>query len=255
MNPSFDVVIIGGAIMGSSVAYHLLSAEPKLKVAVVERDPTYTKASTPLCLGGVRTQFSLKENILIGQYSMECFSRFEEEMAVQDERPFIDYRQEGYLYLIEPAGEKAAKGARALQKEMGCEVEWWAPEEIRAHFPLIAVESFAGATFGPKDGHLDPYAALMAYRKKAITLGAKYVADEVVGILRTDNRIHGIQLVSRNKLKGGVVVNAAGPWAGEIARLAGIELPVVPISRQVFVCQPPMKLEMPFPLVVLPSHL
>ncbi len=255
MSASFDVVIVGGGVMGSSVAYHLLKYEPKIRVAVVEKDPTYSRASTPLCLGGVRIQFSLKENIQISQYAMECFSRFEEEMAIDGERPFIGYRQAGYLYFIDSAGEIAAKKTLALQKEMGCEVEWWTPEEVEKHYPFISAKGFAGATFGFKDGYLDPYAVLMAYRAKAISMGAKYFNDEVVELKRSGDKIQGVKLASEKSLEAGAVVNAAGSWAGEIARKAGIELPIIPIRRQVYVCKPAMKIERPWPLVILPDHL
>jgi glycine/D-amino acid oxidase-like deaminating enzyme len=96
-NKSYDVLVVGGAVMGSSVAYHLLTLDSRLRVAVVERDPAYTRSSTALSLGGVRVQFSLKENILISLYAEDFFSRFEEEMAVGDERAAIDYRRAGYL--------------------------------------------------------------------------------------------------------------------------------------------------------------
>ena len=160
--------------MGTSTAYHLLSFEPNLKLAVVEKDPLYTYASTPLSLGGIRVQFSLKENILISLYAQEAYRRFEEEMAVGEEKPFINYRKEGYLFLIEDSGRAAAEAALTFQKQMGGEVEWWAPEKIQARFPILSTEGFCGGTFGPRDGYLDPYAVLMGYRAKAKSLGAEF---------------------------------------------------------------------------------
>lgn len=255
MIQNFDVIIVGGGIMGSSVAYHLMKYAPKLKVAVVERDPTYAHASTALSLGGVRTQFSLKENIQISQYAMECFSRFEEEMAVEGERPFIAYRQAGYLYFYDAHREAQAKRNLKLQREMGCEVEWWNPSEIEAHYPFLCAQGYAGATFGAKDGYLDPYAVLMAYRKKAISLRANYWTDEVVEIKRSRDRIHGVRLASGRTLECNAVVNAAGAWAGVVAKTAGIDLPITPIRRQVYVCKPAMEIERPWPLVILPNDL
>ncbi len=254
-NRNVDVIIVGGAVMGSSVAYHLLAAEPRLKVAVLERDPTYSRASTTLSLGGVRVQFNLKENILISLYAQDFFSRFEEEMAVEGERPTIDYRMAGYFFLIDPRGRAAAEEGMALQRGLGCEVEWWTPEKIQREIPLFRADLFAGGTFGPKDGYLDPYGVLMGFRKKAISLGANYIPDEAVKIKKARERITGIELASGGVLHSDIVVNAAGPWGGEVAHMAGIELPLSPINRQVFAVKPETAVDRTLPLVIAPSGL
>ena len=256
MKPNaYDVIIVGGALMGSSVAYHLLATEPKIKLAVVERDPTYTRASTPLSLGGVRIQFGLKENIQISLYAQELFPRFEEEMAVDGERPFINFRQQGYLFLIDPPGRAAAEESLTLQKQLGCAVEWWSLERIKKEFPLFAVDDFVGGTFGPKDGYLDPYALLMAYRGKALSLGARYISAEVVEVVKVGNAVEGVRLASGPILHSTTVVNAAGAWAAEVAQTAGVKLPITPIQRQVFAVKPSPDLERPLPLVITPSGL
>ena len=241
--------------MGSSVAYHLLTFDPTLTLAVIERDPTYARASTPLSLGGVRIQFRLKENILMSLYAQEVFDRFEEEMAVDDEKPSINFRREGYLYLIDSAGCPAAEESMVLQKKLGGKVEWWSPEEIKIHFPLLSTEGLVGATFGPRDGYLDPHAVLMAYRAKAIALGARFITDEVVELRKSGCGLRGVRLASGQILDGGVVVNAAGPWAAEVARTAGVELPISPTNRQVFAVKPSIPPERPLPLVIAPSGL
>ena len=256
MKPNFyDVVIIGGAVMGSSLAYHLLAAAPKIKLAVVERDPTYTRASTSLSLGGVRIQFSLKENIQISLYAQELFSRLEEEMTVDGEKPFLNFRQQGYLFLIDPPGRPAAEESLALQKRLGCKVDWLSPDQIKKEFPLLEVKEFVGGTFGPRDGYLDPYALLMAYRSKAVSLGARYITDEVVELIKSGKTIEGARLASGQIIYSAIVVNAAGAWAAEVARTAGVELPLVPIQRQVFAVKPSRDLERPLPLVITPSGL
>jgi glycine/D-amino acid oxidase-like deaminating enzyme len=254
-NRNFDVIIVGGAVMGSSVAYHLLTAEPKIRVAVLERDPAYTRASTALSLGGVRVQFSLKENILISLHAQEFFSRFEEEMAVDGEKPSIDYRRAGYLFLIDRPGRAAAERDMKLQRGLGGEVEWWTPEEIRREFPLFNSDLFVGGTFGPKDGYLDPYGVLMGFRKKAISLGARYLPEEAVEIKKTPERMMRVGLASGEFLYSDTVVNAAGPWGAEVSRMAGIELPVSPVNRQVFAVKPDISLERGLPLVIAPSNL
>jgi glycine/D-amino acid oxidase-like deaminating enzyme len=252
---SYDVIVVGGAVMGSSVAYHLLAAEPTLKLAVVERDPNYTRASTSLSLGGVRIQFSLKENILISLYAQECFSRFEEEMAIKGEKPFINFRREGYLFLIDPSGRAPAERSLDLQKRLGCAVEWWPPERIKREIPLLSVDGFVGGTFGPRDGYLDPYGLMMAFGRKAISLGAQYIFDEVLELEKNEKGVSGVKLASGQSAHSRIVVNAAGPWAAEIARTAGVELPISPTKRQVFAVKPETPLERPFPLIIAPSGL
>ncbi len=254
-NRNFDVIIVGGAVMGSSVAYHLLAAEPRLKVAVLERDPAYSRASTSLSLGGVRVQFSLKENILISLYAQEFFPRFEEEMAVEGEKPSIDYRRAGYFFLIDRPGRSAAEKDMALQRKLGCEVEWWTPEKIRRELPLFQADLFVGGTFGPKDGYLDPYGVLVGFRKKAISLGASYMPTEAVEIKKVQGRTIRVALASQEVLNSDIVVNAAGPWGAEVARMAGIELPLSPVNRQVFAVKPEVSIDRALPLVIAPSGL
>lgn len=249
------MVIVGGGVIGSSVAYHLVALEPGIRVRVVERDRTYARASTTLSVGGVRAQFSLAENVRISLYAQEVLERFEDEMAVDGERPAISYRRDGYLFLVNRAGLERAEQALELQQGLGAAVEWWSPERIREEFPLIAVEGLAGGTFGPRDGHLDPYSVLMAYRAKARSLGAEYVAGEVVQVRREGRRVAGVILASGERLTAGVVVNAAGAWAGEVARTAGVDLPVVPVKRQVFSFRPAVVSDRPWPLVIAPSGL
>jgi FAD-dependent oxidoreductase domain-containing protein 1 len=255
MSPAYDIIIVGGGIMGSSAAYHLLSLEPNLALAIVEKDPLYTHASTPLSLGGIRIQFTLKENILISLYAQEAYSRFEEEMAVEGEKPFINYRKEGYLFLIEETGRAAAEAALTFQRQMGGEVEWWTPEKIQARYPILSMDGFCGGTFGLRDGYLDPYAVLMGYRAKAKSLGAEFRTDTVTEMLRSQSSIEGVRLQSGAELKAGAVVNAAGAWAGAVARTAGVDLPVVPIKRQVFAFKPAIPVSESLPLVIYPSDL
>jgi FAD-dependent oxidoreductase domain-containing protein 1 len=252
---SYDVIIVGGAVMGSSAAYHLIRAEPGLKVAVIERDPTYERASTSLCLGGFRVQFSLKENILMSLYAREFFSRFEEEMSVKGERPSIQMREHGYLFLIDSPGRETAEHGLDFQKKCGGEVEWWRPEKIEEEYPLLSAGAFAGGTFGPRDGYVDPYGLLMGFRKKALSLGVRYLAESAVKLEIRDKRITGVMLGSGEMVRAPVVVNAAGAWAAEIARSAGVEIPVTPVRRQVFVVKPEVRLEPPLPLVIAPSGL
>ena len=251
----YDVIIIGGGIMGSATAFYLMAADPTIEVAVVERDPTYTRASTTLSVGNVRTQFSLKQNVQISLYTLQVLSRFEDVMVVDDQKPKIYIRQEGNLFMVDAAGEAAARQALKIQKELGCDVKWWLPETIRRNYTLYEPEKFSGGTFGPRDGYIDPYALLMGYRAKARSLGATYVQDEVFRIEKARKRVTGTELASKGLLNAACVVNCAGAWAADIARTAGVKLPVIPIKRQVFALDTAVKPSSPLPLTVLPSGL
>ena len=252
---TYDIIIIGGGIMGSATAYNLMKADPGLKVTVVERDPSYTQASTTLSMSNVRIQFSLRENVQISQYAFEVLEQFEEEMAVNGEQPRIYFRREGNLFLVDAAGEEAARAAFELQKDLGCRVEWWSPPEIKQQYPLYAPDHLAGGTFGPDDGYIDAYAVLMGYRAKARSLGAKYIQDEVKHLIHNAGRITGVKLASADNLNAEVVVNCAGAWASTVAETAGIQLPVIPVKRQVFALDTAVKPDRPLPLTVLPSGL
>ncbi|MBW2470840.1 MAG: FAD-binding oxidoreductase, partial [Deltaproteobacteria bacterium] len=164
---TYDVIIIGGGMMGSATAYYLMKADPALKVAVVERDAAYTQASTTLSMANVRIQFSLKENVQISLYTQEVLKSFEEDMAIEDQKPKIYYRREGNLFLVDAAGEAAARRAFDMQKDLGCHVQWWSPQEIKQHFQLYDPAKFVAGTFSPDDGYMDAYAVLMGYKAKS----------------------------------------------------------------------------------------
>jgi glycine/D-amino acid oxidase-like deaminating enzyme len=250
-----DVIIIGGGIMGSATAYSLMKADETLKVTVVERDATYAQASTSLSMSNIRIQFSLKENIQISQYSSEVLKRFEEEMAVNDQQPAIYFRQEGNLFLVAAAEETAARRAFEMQKDLGCQVQWLSPQTIKQHYPLYEPDTLAGGTFSPGDGYFDAYAVLMGYRAKARSLGATYIQDEVVKIKSNQKHVSGAELAKHGHLNAACVVNCAGAWAADVAKTAGVKLPVVPVKRQVFALDTAVKPSGPLPLTVLPSGL
>ncbi len=252
---TYDVIITGGGIMGSSTAYYLSRMAPGLKIAVVERDPSYARASTTLSMSNVRIQFSLKENILISQYAFQVLDAFEAEMTVEDRRPRIYFHRDGNLFLVGEENLQAARRAYDLQLSLGCRVEWWPPEQIQARYPLYDTSGVVGGTFGPDDGHFDAYAALMAYKAKARSQGAHYLAGEVVRIRAAGGRAEGVDLGSGETLSAGCVVNCGGAWAAQLAETAAVKLPVIPVKRQVFALDPAVKPEGPLPLTVLLSGL
>ena len=252
---SYDVIIVGGGIMGSSIAYYLTKADDTLRVAVVERDPTYTRASTTLSMVNARIQFSLKQNIEVSQYAFDILENFEAEMGVEDIVPKIAYHREGNLFLLDEPGKKAALEALALQQRLGCRSQWWSVDEIREQYPLYAPEAFVGGTFGPDDGHFDAYAVLMGYKAKARSQGAVYIEDEVISLVREKKQISGAVLASGSRLTAGCVVNCAGAWAADVAGTAGVKIPVDPVRRQCFAVDTAVKPQGALPLTILPSGL
>lgn len=252
---SFDVLIIGGGIMGCACAYFLLTSDRNLKVGIIEKDLTYSQASTTLSLANVRIQFSLKQNIKVSQYTHEFIKDFPEKMAVKDEKPDLCFRREGNLFITDRKNKKEAVHAFKLQKDLGCRVNWVEPEDIESEYPLYSAQNTAGGTFSPDDGYLDAYSFLNGFKQKAGSLGTELIQDQAVTLLHNTKRITGAWLQSGKRLLSGYVINCAGAWAGELAETARISLPITPVKRQVFVLEPKEKPESPLPLTVLPSGL
>jgi FAD-dependent oxidoreductase domain-containing protein 1 len=239
-----DVVIVGGGVMGSSVAFHLKS-DPNFtgSVAVVERDPTYARASSALSASSIRQQFSTPLNIHLSRYGIGFLRRAPEFLGVD-----LGLREPGYLFLASTAGEAVLRANHVIQKSEGCAVELLEPAALGWRFPWISTEGVVLASHGTEnEGWFDGPALMQAFRRKASELGAQYIADEVAGLAP-----HEVTLRSGTRLEARTIVLAAGPWSGEVAALAGIALPVEPRRRSVFVFdvrQPPG----PMPLTIDPS--
>lgn len=252
---TYDIIIVGGGIMGSAVAYYLMKTDPALKVAVIDRDSTYARASTTLSMSNARIQFSLRENIQISRYMFDILEQFETDMAVDGQSPKIYWHREGNLFLVDAEGETHARRAYDLQKSLGCRVEWWSADKIKQHYPLYDPHNYIGGTFSPDDGHFDAYAALMGYKAKVRSLGAFYVEDEVQRVTASGGKISGVELATQGALTSGIVVNCAGAWAASIAETVAVKLPIVPVKRQVFTLKTAVDPGGPLPLTVLPSGL
>jgi len=252
---TYDVILVGGGVMGCATATYLLKADKNLQVAIVEMDPTYARSSTTLSDGNHRIQFNLKENILMSLYGLEVLETFAEDMAVDGDQPDIAFRRQGNLYLVDEGGRPEAEQGLVLQQSLGCQVEWLAPADITQRYPLLNPVGCVGATFGASDGTMDPHAVLMAYKNKAVSLGARFIQAEVAGLLKDDNQVTGVRLASGEKLAAKYVVNCAGAWAAQLAETAGITLPVQPVKRQVFVVETEARPEGILPLILLPTGL
>ncbi len=237
MRKQYDVAIVGGAAMGSAVAY-FLGADPDFdgSVLVVERDPTYEKCSTTLSFGGIRQQFSTAENVRMSLFGAEFARNAADRLAADGERPDVGFREQGYLFLASPDGLAVLEENIRIQQGVGAEVLLLEPAEIGRRFPWLNLDGIAGAGYGPKnEGWIDPYALLQAMRRKARAQGADYVADEVTDIEVADGRVAGLTLRDGGRVGCGHLVNAAGWHAGRVAAMAGVELPVGPRKRMAYV--------------------
>lgn len=249
-----DVAIIGGGAIGASVAYYLKSMDPSLSVTVIERDPTYSLASTPRASGGVRRLFSLPENIELSNFSIPFFERFAETMAVDGERAEIGFKKNGYIFVVPPSATDMLKANYDTELSMGCNVIWLEPEEIEQRFPSMYVGDLGAAVLSPDDGWLDPNSVLMGFRKKARSLGAEFLAEEVTAMARNGARVESLTCTSGQRIEANVFINAAGAWAKDICAMLGFEVPIEPMRRfeHYFECQEEIE---PLPYLKDPERL
>ena len=249
---AYDILIVGGGVIGSSIAYHLLNDGLDDTVAVLEKDPSYEFASTPRSMGGIRQQFSTEINIRIGLYGIEVIEHFDDEMAVDGEPAHADYHPRGYLFLADENNWETIQKQYRLQRSLGVEVDLLTPEEVKDMLPHMNVEGLLGASFGRRAGYLDAYGLLRGYQRKAKSLGADYIHAEVVEILRQKDCVHGVRTSKGDVLEGASVVIAAGPWAAEVGAMAGVELSVEPTPQMVFCFDPAEKFEYDLPFTFHP---
>jgi glycine/D-amino acid oxidase-like deaminating enzyme len=238
MRDSYDVVIIGGAVIGSAVAYYL-TANPGFKgsVLVIEKDPTYLKASTSLSSSSIRTQFSNPINVKISQYGSDVIRNFGEMMQVGDDKPDLTFHSGGYLFLANTAEQaQILKENHEVQKTCGADVVLWSHDELANAFPHIRVDDIALASYGRSgEGWFNNTGLMYGFKAKARDLGADYVTDEAVAIGREANKVNSVTLKSGAVIRAGTIVNASGPRAALTARMAGLDIPVEPRKRTLFV--------------------
>ena len=252
---SFDVLIIGGGVMGSSIAYHLLTAGFDGTVGIIEKDAAYEFASTPRSVGGIRQQFSTEVNIKACLYGVAAFERFDEEMAVDGEPAHCEYRSSGYLLLGDEHNWEAIKRHNALQRSMGVNVELLTPEDLLNHYPGMNIDDLKGGSLGRRAGYMDAYGVLQGYLKKARSLGAHYVKAEVAEVVRKGSRATMVKTTDGAAYGAGVMVLCAGAWSGEIATSMGLELPVIPSPKMAFHVDPAENFDIDLPFIFNPDGL
>ena len=226
-----DVVVIGGGVVGSAVAYSLLSADPTLAVCVVEPDPTYAFASTLRASGGCRVQFTGAENIAMSLYGIDFIRAFETTMVAAGRPAPVDWVEGGYLFIVPPGDTAALERNVRTQVAHGATVDLLDPADLAARFPSMNVADLGAGAHSPHDGWCDPNGLLWGFRRKAVDLGATYVRDRVVGADVDAVKARSVRLAGGASLAAQAFVNATGAWSGTVAALFGMDLPIAPLRR------------------------
>ncbi len=235
MKDTAEVAIIGGGIVGLSIAYHL-AQRGVTDVVVLEREDMVGTGSTGRCAGGFRHQFSAEANIELSLLSVGKLVAFEEEMDQE-----LDFHQDGYLFLLNNQQDVDVFTRNVeLQKKFGIPVELIGPDDVARVLPdtELKLDDILAATYCGEDGVSDPAGVTEGYRKNATRLGVEIATDEeVVGIDRESDRVTGVR-TKNGRVATSTVVNAAGPFAAGIGRMAGVEVPVVPLRRFIWTTKP-----------------
>ena len=246
-----EAVVVGGGIIGLACACSL--ATRGVSVTVCEKS-TLGAGSTERSAGGIRTQFSTPVNVELSKASIDVWDDFETEFGVD-----IAYRRPGYLFLARTeATARAFRENVAMQNDLGVPSEFLSPVQAKAHCPALVTEPFVGATYSPTDGFADPHLALEGFRQAASEAGAEIrtktpVTDVLTRQERSagdePNRVIGVE-TPEESIQADIVVNAAGPWAAQVAKMAGIDLPITPKRRQVAVVEPERPVPETIPLTI-----
>ncbi|TWG97899.1 glycine/D-amino acid oxidase-like deaminating enzyme [Mesorhizobium sp. J18] len=246
----YDIVIIGGAIVGSSIAWYLREEKYAGSIALIERDPSFARSATTLSCASIRQQFSIPENIRLSQFTLGLFrelrSRFGEDAD-------IAFREKGYLILASEAGLPVLKANHAIQEAEGADILLEDPTALKNRFSWISTEGIAAGAYGCSgEGWFDAHALLSLFRKGLKTRNIDFISGAVTGIRLEGSRVTAVELANGETIEAGTVVNAAGTGAGRVAAMAGLYLPVEPRKRSVFVFEAREHFD-DMPLLVDPS--
>ena len=246
MRSAVDVVVIGAGVVGASVAYHLKELDPNLHVVVLEARAFPGTGETSKATGGVRLQFGTEANIRLSQLSLPYFQEFHERFGMDP-----GFRQHGYLFLTaSPDRWESLQRQTELQRLCGVPTQQLAPDDIATLHPAVRVDDLIGGTYCPLDGSLDPHTVVQGFLTRFRDLGGEVVTDcPVTGLSTLDGSTWQVQ-TPEQIWTGQAVVLAAGPWTREVAAYAGVDVPVFPYQRQVFVVQRPPAAPSTAPLTV-----
>lgn len=246
----YDVVIVGGAIVGSSVAYYLREEGFTGSIALIERDAQFTHSATTLSMASIRQQFSIAENIRLSQFTLGLFRQLSETFGADAD---IGFREGGYLILASDDGMPVLRANHARQVAEGADILLEDAAALVRRFPWLSADGIAGGAYGRSgEGWFDAHALLGLLRKALRTRKVDMIAGEVAAIGRDGDRVDSVTLADGTRIDAGTVVNAAGPNAGKVAGLADLALPVEPRKRTVFVFEAREKYA-DMPLLVDPS--
>ena len=231
---TYDVVIIGGAAIGSATAFFLnRHAGFRGSVLVIEKDPGYTKCSTALSMSSIRQQFSTPANILASTFGVEFIKQAKSEFGALGD---VSFCENGYLIMASHAAADALRANHEIQRSLGADNVLLTPDEISGRFPWMSDEAVALGCLGLSgEGWFDPHSLLNLYITEAKASGVDYIADEAVDLKMSGGRVTAVHLANGEKIACGQVVNAAGPAASKIAAMAELALPVEPRKRLIYV--------------------
>ena len=250
---AYDVVIVGGGVVGSASAHYLRKNGFTGSIALVEKDTSWALGCTARSVGGLRQQFSTPENIHLSKFGVTLVKNLKQEFGPDSD---IGFKEQGYLICATPEGLPILEENHAVQIANGADNVLLRGDELAARFPWLVTEGIAAGCFGLSgEGWVDPYMFAALFRKSAIVKGVELIQDEVTGVTREGQRISGVTLASGEAISCGTLVNAAGTGAGRLAELAGIDLPVGPRKRYVYVLDCPAATEAlhKAPLTVIPG--
>lgn len=247
------VVVVGGGVVGSAIAYFLRAADATVDVVVIERDPTYARASSALSAASIRQQYSTPLSVQMSLYGIEFLRAIGKRLAVDGCEPCIDLHEGGYLFLATPAGLATLRENHALQTGLGADIRFLDVPALKHTFPWLDSDDLAAGAYGASgEGWFDGYGLVQAFRKKAQALGARYVAADMTGVLRDGERVQAVLTGDGQRFDCDVMVNAAGAWSRPVAAMLGIDLPVHARRRSIFNFRSPARLER-CPLVIDPN--
>jgi glycine/D-amino acid oxidase-like deaminating enzyme len=232
----YDVVIVGGAIVGSSTAYYLRKNGFKGSIAIIEKDPTYKQSCTALSWGGIRRQFSTPENIRLSEFGLKLVRNLKQEFGRDAD---VGFKEQGYLVMASAASASVLQENAKLQQAMGADTVLLSAEELPKRFPYMNFEGIAAASFGQSgEGWFDPYQLMNLVRKAAIARDVDFINAEVTSI-EVGEAVKSVTLASGERFGASAVVNAGGTSGGAIAKMVGFDLPVSAAKRYVYVVDCP----------------
>ncbi|MDG4721378.1 MULTISPECIES: NAD(P)/FAD-dependent oxidoreductase [Thalassospira] len=256
VDANYDVIIVGGAVIGSSIAWHLTGRDDfKGRVLVVEKDPNYEFCSTALSAASIRQQFSTPVNIEMSAYGIDFLRNLKRDL---DPEVDIALHEKGYLILATDQGRDILKQNHATQTEFGADIVWMEPDELAAKYPWMNTSDLSAGCWGRTgEGWFDAYSLMQSFRKQARNRGADYIDGEVVEVTREGDQITGVVLKDGRRFGCGTLINAAGTGGSKVAKMAGLEIPVEPRKRCIFVfnCRDAADITASCPMLIDPSGL